>query len=574
MQVFNPKEVPLTQYLFFTGKGGVGKTSVASATAINLADQGYKVTLVSTDPASNLQDVFEMPLSHEPRPVANLKNLRIANFNPDQAVEDYKEKVIGPYRDLLPQEALDNMEEQLSGSCTIEVAQFNEFAFFLSDEEVRRTNDYVLFDTAPTGHTLRMLELPSAWTTYFDENTTGVSCMGQLSGLTQERERYEQALAVLNDPKMTSLYIVTRPQEAAINEANRASQELASIGIRNQSLIVNGYLSEGEDPVAEAYRHHQERALAGLAGHLALLKTYYVPLRPYNVIGFDNLRRLLDPNQPPISVSQSSPLKDKAADFEDLVDDLIAKGRQIVFTMGKGGVGKSSIAVKLAQSLKAKGKKVRLATTDPADHLHLYLKENQGIMVDHIDEKEELEKYSQATLEKSRQFMDEDQLDYVKEDLKSPCTQEIAVFQACARIVDKASPEEMVVLDTAPTGHTILLLKSSQAYSHEIERSSGEVDQAAIDLLPRLQSEQAEVVMVTLAEATPYYETQRLAEDLERAGINHHWWLVNQSLNATETQDPVLAARASAEKEWLNKISQAAQGNYVILPWDPTFNDQ
>lgn len=430
MQVFNPKEVPLTQYLFFTGKGGVGKTSVASATAINLADQGYKVTLVSTDPASNLQDVFEMPLSHEPRPVANLKNLRIANFNPDQAVEDYKEKVIGPYRDLLPQEALDNMEEQLSGSCTIEVAQFNEFAFFLSDEEVRRTNDYVLFDTAPTGHTLRMLELPSAWTTYFDENTTGVSCMGQLSGLTQERERYEQALAVLNDPKMTSLYIVTRPQEAAINEANRASQELASIGIRNQSLIVNGYLSEGEDPVAEAYRHHQERALAGLAGHLALLKTYYVPLRPYNVIGFDNLRRLLDPNQPPISVSQSSPLKDKAADFEDLVDDLIAKGRQIVFTMGKGGVGKSSIAVKLAQSLKAKGKKVRLATTDPADHLHLYLKENQGIMVDHIDEKEELEKYSQATLEKSRQFMDEDQLDYVKEDLKSPCTQEIAVFSS------------------------------------------------------------------------------------------------------------------------------------------------
>ena len=574
MQVFNPKEVPLTQYLFFTGKGGVGKTSVASATAINLADQGYKVTLVSTDPASNLQDVFEMPLSHEPRPVANLKNLRIANFNPDQAVEDYKEKVIGPYRDLLPQEALDNMEEQLSGSCTIEVAQFNEFAFFLSDEEVRRTNDYVLFDTAPTGHTLRMLELPSAWTTYFDENTTGVSCMGQLSGLTQERERYEQALAVLNDPKMTSLYIVTRPQEAAINEANRASQELASIGIRNQSLIVNGYLSEGEDPVAEAYRHHQERALAGLAGHLALLKTYYVPLRPYNVIGFDNLRRLLDPNQPPISVSQSSPLKDKAADFEDLVDDLIAKGRQIVFTMGKGVVGKSSIAVKLAQSLKAKGKKVRLATTDPADHLHLYLKENQGIMVDHIDEKEELEKYSQATLEKSRQFMDEDQLDYVKEDLKSPCTQEIAVFQAFARIVDKASPEEMVVLDTAPTGHTILLLKSSQAYSHEIERSSGEVDQAAIDLLPRLQSEQAEVVMVTLAEATPYYETQRLAEDLDRAGINHHWWLVNQSLSATETQDPVLAARASAEKEWLNKISQAAQGNYVILPWDPTFNDQ
>ncbi|MBG9986920.1 arsenical pump-driving ATPase [Facklamia sp. DSM 111018] len=570
MKLYHPDQMPLTPYLFYTGKGGVGKTTIASATAVQLANKGKRVILVSTDPASNLQDVFETELSNKARPIVKIPNLKVANFNPDQAVDDYKERVIGPYRDILPSEAIDNMEEQLSGSCTLEVAQFNEFAFFLSDPTVRAENDYIIFDTAPTGHTLRMLELPSAWTSYFDENTTGTSCMGQLSGLTEEQERYELALKVLNNPKMTTLFMVTRPQGAAIAEANRSLHELSEIGIQNHQLIINGLLENANDEVAETYRSLQIKALDNLSDRLQAIDHYYVPLRPYNVTGVNKLKIFLEVEQDQLPHHFADEIPEFPP-FERLIDDLIEQKRQIIFTMGKGGVGKTSVAVEIAHALSDRGQNVRLATTDPADHLHLYLNETKGIKVEHIDEKEELRKYSEETLAKSREFMDEDQLDYVKEDLKSPCTQEIAVFKAFAKIVDQANENETIVIDTAPTGHTILLLDSSRAYSQEIERSSGDIDPATQKLLPRIQSDETEVVMVTLAEATPYYETHRLAQDLDRANINHHWWLINQSMLGTGTQDLILGARAYNELEWIKKIDQESNGNYVVLDWNPEF---
>lgn len=574
MELYQPTELNLSPYVFYTGKGGVGKTTVASATATHLAKNGYRVTLVSTDPASNLQDVFEVELSNQPKALADLPLLKVANFDPDQAVEDYKESIVGPYRGVLPEEAIENMEEQLSGSCTSEVAQFNEFAFFLTDPDIRQENDYVIFDTAPTGHTLRMLELPSAWTTYFDENTTGTSCMGQLSGLTKERGRYEQAVELLNDPQLTSLYLVTRPQTAAITEANRASQELEDIGIQNQKLVVNGLLEEATDEISRIYRAQQLDDLDQMNETLKDLETYYIPLRPYNVTGLDKLSILLDPEQESHSMESHPEVDQNLPKFDCLVDDLIAQNRQIVFTMGKGGVGKTTVAVQIARALSQRGKNVRLATTDPADHLHLYLSEEEGIEIDHIDEKEEVKKYAEDTLAKSAEFMDEDQLDYVKEDLRSPCTQEIAVFQSFAKIVDKAKKDEIVVIDTAPTGHTILLLESSAAYSREIERSSGDVDPATERLLPRIQSEETEVVMVTLPEATPFYETERLAQDLERAGINHNWWLINQSMMKAGSADPILGARANNEAEWIDHIRQKANNQYVVLAWDPEFENK
>lgn len=570
MKLYHPDQMPLTPYLFYTGKGGVGKTTIASATAVQLANKGKRVILVSTDPASNLQDVFETELSNKARPIVKIPNLKVANFNPDQAVDDYKERVIGPYRDILPSEAIDNMEEQLSGSCTLEVAQFNEFAFFLSDPTVRAENDYIIFDTAPTGHTLRMLELPSAWTSYFDENTTGTSCMGQLSGLTEEQERYELALKVLNNPKMTTLFMVTRPQGAAIAEANRSLHELSEIGIQNHQLIINGLLENANDEVAETYRSLQIKALDNLSDRLQAIDHYYVPLRPYSVTGVNKLKIFLEVEQDQLPHHFADEIPEFPP-FERLIDDLIEQKRQIIFTMGKGGVGKTSVAVEIAHALSDRGQNVRLATTDPADHLHLYLNETKGIKVEHIDEKEELRKYSEETLAKSREFMDEDQLDYVKEDLKSPCTQEIAVFKAFAKIVDQANENETIVIDTAPTGHTILLLDSSRAYSQEIERSSGDIDPATQKLLPRIQSDETEVVMVTLAEATPYYETHRLAQDLDRANINHHWWLINQSMLGTGTQDLILGARAYNELEWIKKIDQESNGDYVVLDWNPEF---
>lgn len=573
MQKYTPKDLNLTKYLFFTGKGGVGKTTLASATATHLANAGHNVTLVSTDPASNLQDVFETVLSNKPGPVPGVENLKVANFNPDTAVEEYIEKSVGPYRGILPEEAIENMVEQLSGSCTQEVASFNEFAYFLTDAQVAEENDFVIFDTAPTGHTLRMLELPSAWTTFFDENTTGASCMGQLSGLTDERDRIEEAMRVLNDGTKTSLYLVTRPQEAAILEANRAAKELRDLGINKQYLIVNGLLEEATDEVSQQFFDLQEVDLANMSSELKAYPTYYVPLRPYNVTGLDKLGILLNDEQPEIQVTNTNEINLPKTGIDRLVDDLIEKDKHIVFTMGKGGVGKTTAAVKIAQALAERGKNVRLATTDPADHLHLFLQEEHDMKVDHIDEKGELERYSQEVLDKARQTLNESDLDYIKEDLRSPCTQEIAVFKRFAEIVDYASEDEIVVIDTAPTGHTLLLLQSSQAYNKEIERSAGQTEAAIEQLLPRLQDDkETEVVMVTLAETTPVYETLRLAEDLDRASIPHNWWLINQSMTASHTTNPVLQARAQNELEWIQYIDEVSHGQFALVEWNPEQN--
>lgn len=573
MEKYTPKNLDLTKYLFYTGKGGVGKTTLASATAAHLADAGYQVTLVSTDPASNLQDVFETELTNKATAVEGIDNLKVANFDPETAVEEYIEKSVGPYRGVLPEEAIENMEEQLSGSCTQEVASFNEFAYFLTDPQVAEENDYVIFDTAPTGHTLRMLELPSAWTHFFDENTTGASCMGQLSGLTDERERIEEAMRVLSDEKLTSLYLVTRPQEAAILEADRAAQELKELGINRQFLIVNGLLEEAIDKTSQKFYDLQREDLAKRSEALKAYPTYYVPLRPYNVVGLDSLRILLDDDQPAVQMAEPAAVDVHETGIDSLIDDLIEKNKRIVFTMGKGGVGKTTAAVRIAQALADRGKNVRLATTDPADHLHLYLKEEHGMKVEHIDEDGELERYSKEVLDKARETLDEDDLDYIKEDLSSPCTQEIAVFRRFAEIVNYAGEEEIVVIDTAPTGHTLLLLESSHAYNKEIERSSGQAEEAIEQLLPRLQdADQTEVVMVTLAEPTPVYETRRLAEDLDRASIPHNWWLINQSMIASHTTNPVLQARAQSELEWIEYIDKLTEGQYVLVEWDPEFS--
>ena len=168
--------------------------------------------------------------------------------------------------------------------------------------------------------------------------------------------------------------------------------------------------------------------------------------------------------------------------------------------------------------------------------------------------------------------MDADDVAYVEEDLRSPCTQEIAVFRAFAEIVDK-SENEIVVIDTAPTGHTLLLLDSTQSYAREVERSSGEVPMSIQKLLPRLQNgNETEVLMVTLPETTPVYESMRLDEDLDRAKIAHTWWLVNQSMYTTDTSNEVLKARAANEIEWIIKVKHLSDGHFAVAEWVPNFD--
>lgn len=565
MKEFDIKEIDLTKYLFFTGKGGVGKTSTACASAISLADMGKEVLLISTDPASNLQDVFETELNNKGVRIEGVDGLTVANLDPIEAANEYKESVVGPYRGQLPASVIENMEEQLSGSCTVEIAAFNEFSKFITDSDLKDKYDYIIFDTAPTGHTLRMLQLPSAWTSFISESTHGASCLGQLSGLEDEKETYKFAVDTLADGKLTSLVLVARPEETPLLEANRASAELSELGINNQILIINGLLSAYDDEVSKAFYNKQKESLDAMPEGIKNLETYFIPLRGYNLNSIENLRSLLVENKDytsdvELGINESTRLK-------DIIDDLYKNEKKVIFTMGKGGVGKTTLASAIAKGLADKGQKVHLTTTDPANHLTGMIEEDDLLTISHIDEEEELKKYQEEVLDNAKKTMSDDDLEYVKEDLRSPCTQEIAVFRAFADVVDKAD-SEVVVIDTAPTGHTLLLLDSTESYNQEIEKNQGNVPESAKKLLPRLKnSDETEVLIVTLAEPTPFYESVRLEEDLKRAGIYSNWWIINSSIYKTGSTNKTLQAKANSELEWINKVDERTDGNFTIIPW-------
>ncbi|ALS76587.1 arsenical pump-driving ATPase [Planococcus rifietoensis] len=570
--LFNPNQMAVTPFLFFTGKGGVGKTSTACATAVALADQGKKVLLVSTDPASNLQDVLEVQLTNDPKSIPSVANLSACNIDPEQAAKAYKESVIGPYRGKLPDAVLATMEEQLSGACTVEIAAFDEFSHLLADEEILAQYDHVLFDTAPTGHTLRLLQLPTAWSGFLEDSTHGASCLGPLAGLEGKKALYKKAVDSLSDGDKTTLILVARPDNSSLLEADRASFELKEIGIKNQWLIVNGLLQthQPEDAVSTAFYKRQRAAIEQTPEALKQVMAYSLPYVSYSLTGVENLRHLFS------SYSITSFETEEGGDPLDLpglnsvIDDFSEHNTRVIFTMGKGGVGKTSVASAIAVGLSEKGYKVHLTTTDPAAHL-AYTFEGSGIRdnlsISSINPDIEVARYKETVIEQAGGGMTEEELAYLKEDLESPCTEEIALFQAFAKVVEK-SENEIVVIDTAPTGHTLLLLDSTEAYHKEMSRSTGDVPDSVKKLLPRLRNpKETGVVIVTLAEATPVLEAARLEEDLKRAGIEPKWWVINQSLYATNTADAVLRGRAISEKKWIRKVDAELAEKCAIIPW-------
>lgn len=574
-----------TRVLLFTGKGGVGKTTLACATAVWLADRGKRVLLVSTDPASNLDEVLETQLRGSegpgtlPVPVKDVPNLWALNIDPDAAAHGYRERAIGPYRDLLPQSAIASMEEQMAGACTVEIAVFDEFTRLLADRSSTEQFDHIIFDTAPTGHTLRLLNLPAAWTQFIASNSTGASCLGALSGLAAQRHLYEASLVALRDDRVSTVILVSRPEGSALQEAERTRAELAESGITNVRLALNGtFRASNRDDLALQFESRMNHSLAMLPSALAALERSCVPMVAFSPIGAAPLREIFCPADRIEDQNSPEPIPAAPGDtLEELFNTLAAPGKGVVLTMGKGGVGKTTFAAAIATELARHGHQVHLTTTDPAGHVaDAVLATVPGLTVSRIDPALEVLRYSEEVLRIAGAELDEAGRALLQEDLRSPCTEEIAVFRAFAEQVSKGE-EQFVVLDTAPTGHTILLLDAAQAYHREVARNSAGTPESVRKLLCRLRDpEFTRVIIVTTPEATPVHEAARLQADLRRAGIEPFWWIVNQSLSAANTDDPLLRVRACRELTFIDELRRRHAARFTVVPWivdgDPLAN--
>ncbi|MCF6387571.1 arsenical pump-driving ATPase [Mycobacterium sp. MBM] len=558
------------RFLFFTGKGGVGKTSIACAAAIRLAGLGKRVLLVSTDPASNVGQVFGLTIGNTITPIAAVDGLSALEINPDQAAEAYRERIIGPVRGLLPEQELQAITEQLSGSCTTEIASFNEFTELLTDSDGPMTQfDHVLFDTAPTGHTIRLLQLPGSWTDFLDEGKGDASCLGPLSGLEKQRALYAGAVAALADPHRTRLVLVARAQRATLTEITRTHRELAAIGLTHQYVVINGVLpaaAAAGDPLAEAIYTREQQAIAALPDELCSLPTDQVELKTTNIVGLHALASLFDTSPGMSSDVEEVPALDViGAPLSALVDELAKGEHGLILCMGKGGVGKTTIAAAIAVALADRGHPVHLTTTDPAGHLTDTLHGTlDNLQVSSIDPAEATRAYREHVLATKGAALDDQGRMMLEEDLRSPCTEEVAVFQAFSRVIAE-SRRRFVVVDTAPTGHTLLLLDATGSYHREVARQLG--DRHFTTPLMRLQDPGlTKVIIVTLAETTPVLEAAGLARELERAHIRPWAWVVNNSLAAARPASPLLRRRAIAEVAEIDKVSADQAGRVAVVP--------
>ena len=558
----------LPRFVFFTGKGGVGKTSLACATAVRLAERGARVLLVSTDPASNVGQVFSLAIGNTITPIPDLPGLSALEIDPQQAADAYRAKIIDPVRELLPASEVAAMTEQLSGACTTEIASFNEFTSLLADETLTAAYEHVLFDTAPTGHTVRLLQLPGEWTTYLSDGKGDVSCLGPVAGLDRLRHDYAGALDALTDPSRTRLVLVSRPQRSSLDEAARTYDELRELGMHDAHLVINGLLPEGigPDPLAAAVSHREQAALEGMPSSLVSLPRATIPLLPFNTVGVPALRGLLDPALVP--TAQPTPAAAVPQGFtglHTLVDDIESDGPALVLCMGKGGVGKTTVAAAVALELARRGHDVLLTTTDPAAHLTETLEADvERLAVSRIDPERAITDYRARVMASKGAGLDEAGRAILAEDLKSPCTDEVAVFQQFSQVVFR-SRKQFVVLDTAPTGHTLLLLDATGSYHREVVRQMSPGAHYTTPLMRLQDPQQTKVVLITLPETTPVLEAEELQADLARAGITPYAWVVNNSLTAACPSSPFLQARAAAEGPSLGRVAELC-ARVAILP--------
>ncbi len=558
------------RYLFFTGKGGVGKTSIACATAIQLAEAGKNVLLVSTDPASNVGQVFGVTIGNRMTPIPAVPRLSALEIDPEAAAHAYRERLVGPVRGVLPDDVVKGIEESLSGACTTEIAAFDEFTALLTNAALTADFQHIIFDTAPTGHTIRLLQLPGAWSGFLEAGKGDASCLGPLAGLEKQRTQYKAAVEALADPLQTRLVLVARAQQATLREVARTHEELAAIGLKQQHLVINGILPAVEadnDPLAAAIHEREQAALKNIPAVLIALPRDLVQLKPFNLVGLDALRQLLTDLPPEAHVAADAPIELDEPGVADLVDGIAADGHGLLMLMGKGGVGKTTLAAAIAVELAHRGLPVHLTTSDPAAHLTETLAAKlDNLTVSRIDPHAETERYRQHVLETKGAELDAEGRALLEEDLRSPCTEEIAVFQAFSRIIREAG-KKFVVMDTAPTGHTLLLLDATGAYHREIARQMGNTGMHFTTPMMQLQDpKQTKVLIVTLAETTPVLEAANLQADLRRAGIEPWAWVINTSVAAASTTSPLLRQRAANELREINAVANEHADRYAVVP--------
>ena len=562
------KDIP--PFIFFTGKGGVGKTSLACATAVWLADQGKRTLLVSTDPASNVGQVFSQTIGHRITDISTVENLAAMEVDPMAAAQAYRDRVLDPVRGLMPADVVSSIEEQLSGSCTTEIAAFDEFTGLLTNHELREKYDHIVFDTAPTGHTIRMLELPGAWSGYLEANPDAAAHLGPLVGLEKQQHQYSDAVKALSDAALTRLVLVARAQASTLKEVSHTHDELSAIGLQHQHLAINGVLPPfaGEnDPLAQSILAREEKALQAMPDNLANLPRSQLYLKPFNLVGLEALRELFTQSKAAPSLPATTLNVLDLPKLSSLVDELSQTGNGLVMTMGKGGVGKTTIAASVAVSLAKRGHKVHLTTSDPAAHLSYTLDGSlPNLQVSRIDPKVETERYRRFVLENQGKGLDAEGLAVLEEDLRSPCTEEIAVFQAFSRIIKEAD-DHFVIMDTAPTGHTLLLLDATGAYHREMVRQMGQTHDNLLTPMMLLQDpEKTKVIIVTLAETTPVLEAANLQQDLRRAEIEPWAWVINSSLAAAKPSSPFLVTRASRELPLINDVTEQFAERLALTP--------
>ncbi len=562
------KDIP--PFIFFTGKGGVGKTSLACATAVWLADQGKKTLLVSTDPASNVGQVFSQTIGHRITDISIVQNLAAMEVDPMAAAQAYRDRVLDPVRELMPADVVSSIEEQLSGSCTTEIAAFDEFTGLLTNHELREKYDHIVFDTAPTGHTIRILELPGAWSGYLEANPDAAANLGPLVGLEKQQHQYSDAVKALSDAALTRLVLVARAQASTLKEVSHTHDELSAIGLQHQHLAINGVLPPfvGEnDPLAQSILAREEQALLAMPENLANLPRSQLYLKPFNLVGLEALRKLFTESEASMSLPTTTLNTLDLPKLASLVDELSLTGKGLVMTMGKGGVGKTTVAASVAVSLAKRGHKVHLTTSDPAAHLSYTLDGSlPNLQVSRIDPKVETERYRRFVLENQGKGLDAEGLAVLEEDLRSPCTEEIAVFQAFSRVIKEAD-DHFVIMDTAPTGHTLLLLDATGAYHREMVRQMGQTHDHVMTPMMQLQDpEKTKVIIVTLAETTPVLEAANLQQDLRRAGIEPWAWVINSSLAAAKPSSPFLVTRASRELPLINDVTEQFAKRIALTP--------